>query len=115
MHLEVVVADARATARQALRVLVESWGWSVVAEAHDELSAVSLARHAAPDAILADASIVDSGLLGGLDRTGVAVIRLLERPQQHAAMTGPAVLKGVPEARLRSVVETAVAEERARA
>ena len=115
MHLEVVVADARATARQALRALVEGWGWSVVAEADDELGAVSHARHAMPDAVLADASIHDSGLLGGLPSTGVAVIRLLERPQQHAAMSGPAVLKGVPEAHLRSIIESAVAEGRAHA
>ncbi len=114
MHLEVVVADSRATARQALRQLAESWGWSVLAEAEDELSAVSHARRAGPDAVLADASIPDSGLLGGLDRTGVAVVRLLERPQQHAAMAGPAVLKGVPEARLRAVIEAAVEAERAR-
>lgn len=114
MHLEVVVADARATARQALRVLVESWGWSVVAEADDELSAVSHSRRAGADAVLADATISDSGLLAGLARTGVAVVRLLERPQQHAAMAGPAVLKGVPEARLRAVIENAVHEERAR-
>ena len=115
MHLEVVVADARATARQALTALVESWGWSVVAEADDELSAVACARRAAPDVVLADASIHDSGLLGGLERTGVSVIRLLERPQQHAAMSGPAVLKGVPEAHLRSVIESAVMDGRASA
>lgn len=115
MHLEVVVADARATARQALRALVESWGWSVVGEADDELSAVSHARRSVPDVVLADASIHDSGLLGGLASTGVSVIRLLERPQEHAAMTGPAVLKGVPEAHLRSVIESAVVDGRASA
>ena len=114
MHLEVVVADARATARQALTALVESWGWSVVAEADDELSAVSHARRAVPDAVLADASIHDSGLLGGLETTGVTVVRLLERPQEHAAMSGPAVLKGVPEDRLRAVIEEAVTAGRVR-
>ena len=115
MHLEVVVADTRATARQALRTLVERWGWSVVAEAHDELSAVAGARRAAPDAVIADASVPDSGLLSGLEQSGVMVVRLLERPQEHAAMNGPAVLKGVPEDRLRAVIEAAVKSGRSRA
>ena len=114
MHLEVVVADTRATARQALRTLVEGWGWSVVAEAHDELSVVVSARRAVPDAVIADASIRDSGLLGGLEQSGVTVVRLLDRPQEHASMSGAAVLKGVPEERLREVIEAAVEAGRAR-
>lgn len=109
MTLQVVVADPRASARTGLRSLVAEWGWTVVAEASDGYEAVRLAREFKPDVLLLDAAA------GGLDvasiydlvdpNWGPLVVRLIDRPQQHATQRmGVAILKGVPGDRVRAVI-----------
>ena len=111
--LHVVVAGATTAARSTLSALVRSWGWTVSAEAKDGYEAVRLARELYPDVLLVDASLGGRAMrsLYDLMRTsGSLVVRLIDRPQEHAEFGGIAVLKGVPAARIRKVILEAVAE-----
>jgi chemotaxis response regulator CheB len=114
LNLQVVVADPRASARSALTRLVGEWGWSVVAEASDGFEAVRLAREFKPDVLLVDAAT------GGLDVASIydlvdadsstLLVRLIDRPQQHATQqVGVSILKGVPGDRVRAVILEALA------
>lgn len=116
--VRVVVAAPVAATRLALRRLVtDDWGWTLVDEAGDGFAAVRAARVGRADLLLADAEL--AGItLRELFRllppsSGVAVIGLVDHPQQHATPGGATVLKDVPAAHLRGVVEPAVSAARA--
>jgi CheY-like chemotaxis protein len=107
VHAYVVVTHPRRAARAALAELVAGWGWTVVGEAKDGLEAVTLARTQGVDVLLVDGSSPGLEVATNLDdsKGRPVVVRLLERPQEHAAGTGVAVLKGVPADRLRLRIE----------
>jgi len=105
VDIRVVVADPVSAARTSLcRLVVDSWGWDVVADTGDAFRAVGDARR-----LRADLLLVDAGLEGLplreirslLESSGTLVIALLERPEQHAGPRGPSVLKSVPSDLLR--------------
>lgn len=104
MHVDVVVVHPRAAGRAALAGLVRQWGWTVAGEARDGFEAVTLARGGGADVLLLDGSSSGQDVAVDLDEVGggPVVVRLLERPQEHAAGKGVAILKGVPADRLRS-------------
>ena len=107
MTLEVVVADTSPVARRSLSRMVRGWGWHVVAEATDGLEAVRLARELEPDLLIVDVSRGSRGwtpLYDLLESAGPLVVRLIDRPQDHASGAGVAVLKGVPADRVRAVI-----------
>lgn len=114
MHLYVVVAHPRAAARSALARLVVEMGWTVVGEGADGLEAVKLARATSPDVLLVDGSSraldVATGFGAGDPRTTPLVVRLIDRPQEHAAEGGIAVLKGVPSESLKARILDAMSE-----
>lgn len=117
MHLYVVVAHPRAAPRSALaRSVMEDMGWTVVGEASDGLEAVRLARGTSPDVLLVDGSLgaldVATGLGAGDPRTAPLLVRLIDRPQEHAAEGGISVLKGVPSEVLRARIVDALSERR---
>lgn len=113
-RLRVVVADPVPAARASLSRIVEGpWGWQVVGDAADGFAAVRLTRTTAADVLLVDASI------GGLDLRDIrellassqaVVVGMLERPEQHAAQSGPSALKSVPVDALRARVIAALDE-----
>lgn len=116
--VRVVVAAPVAATRLALRrIVTDEWGWTVVEEAADSFAAVRAARVRRPDLLLADAEL--AGItLPELFRlltpsSGVAVVGLVDHPHQQAIPGGVTVLKDVPAAHLRGVVEPAVAAARA--
>jgi hypothetical protein len=79
----------------------------VTAEAKDGYEAVRLARELYPDVLLVDASLGGRAMrsLYELMRpSGSLVVRLIDRPQEHAEYGGIAVLKGVPSERIRQVI-----------
>jgi chemotaxis response regulator CheB len=105
--LHVVVAGATTAARSTLAELVRSWGWTVAGEARDGYEAVRLAREVYPDVLLVDASLRGrnmSSLYELMEDSGSLVVRLIDRPQEHAELGGIAVLKGVPSERVRQVI-----------
>ena len=118
MRPQIVVADPRQAARTTLTSLVEEWGWSVVAEAVDGLEAVRMSRQLKPDVLLIDASsggLDVAGLYDLMDpQTAPLVVRLLDRPQDHARGLGVGLLKGVPGERMRQVVLDALKEHRSK-
>ena len=83
-------------------------------EARDGYEAVRLARELQPDVLLVDASLGGqdmSSLYELLDpESGCLVVRLIERPQEHAGSIGISVLKGVPSRRIRQVILEALKE-----
>lgn len=117
MHLYVVVAHPRPPARTALSDLVSEMGWTVVGEAADGLEAVKVARATSPDVLLVDGSSgaldVAMDLGGGDPRVTPLVVRLIDRPQEHAEEGGISVLKGVPMRSLKARIEDALSERRA--
>ena len=111
--LHVLVAGATTTARSTLSALVRSWGWTVAAEAKDGYEAVRLARELYPDVLLVDASVSGrqmSTLFELMTGSGSLVVRLIDRPQEHAELGGIAVLKGVPSERIRKVILESLGE-----
>ncbi|MGH2754514.1 MAG: hypothetical protein ACRDLB_08770 [Actinomycetota bacterium] len=112
--MHVVVAGATSAARSTLAALVRAWGWQVVAEAADGYQAVRLARELYPDVLLVDASLTGrkmTALYELMDSaSGPLVVRLIDKPQEHAGFGGIAVLKGVPSERIRRVILDAVEE-----
>ena len=111
--MHVVVAGATTAARSTLSALVRSWGWTVAGEAKDGYEAVRLARELYPDVLLVDASLggrAMSSLYELMESSGSLVVRLIDRPQEHAQLGGIAVLKGVPSARIRRVILDALGE-----
>ena len=82
-------------------------------EAKDGYEAVRLARELYPDVLLVDASASGgqmSTLYGLMGTSGSLVVRLIDRPQEHAEGGGIAVLKGVPSERIRKVILEALGE-----
>lgn len=112
-----VVAHPRPPARAALSELVEQMGWTVVGQASDGLEAVAVARATSPDVLLVDGSSgaldVAMNLGRGDPRVSPLVVRLIDRPQEHAEEGGISVLKGVPMESLRGRIEDALSERRA--
>jgi CheY-like chemotaxis protein len=104
VQVHVVVVHPRGAGRSALADLVRQWGWTVVGEGRDGFEAVTLARAQGADVLLLDGSSSGQDVVADLDEVagGPVVIRLLERPQEHAAGKGVAILKGVPADRLRA-------------
>lgn len=117
MAIELVLADPRSGAREALRHIVEGWGWTVVAEARDAYEAVRIARELDPDVVLLDSS---AGAAEGADifdlspsGSGPLVVCLIDRPQEHASGPGLRILKGVPGERMHELVVEALIDKRA--
>lgn len=111
--MHVVVAGATTAARETLSTLVRSWGWTVAAQAKDGYEAVRLARELYPDVLLVDASLggrAMRSLYELMGASGSLVVRLIDRPQEHAELGGIAVLKGVPSERIRRVILEALGE-----
>ena len=112
--MHVVVAGATSAARSTLAALVRAWGWQVVAEAEDGYQAVRLSRELYPDVLLVDSSLSGRKMTALYEvmrsASGPLVVRLIEKPQEHAGLGGFAVLKGVPSARIRSVILKALEE-----
>ena len=82
-------------------------------EAKDGYEAVRLARELYPDVLLVDASLggrTMSSLYELMEDSGSLVVRLIDRPQEHAELSGLAVLKGVPSERIRKVILEALGE-----
>lgn len=111
-----VVAHPRAAARQALSRMVTDLGWTVVGEATDGFEAVRVARSTEADVLLVDGATkaldVATGLGAGDPSTSPLVVRLIDRPQEHAVEGGIAVLKGVPRERLQRRIVEAMSERR---
>jgi hypothetical protein len=85
----------------------------VAGEAKDGYEAVRLARELYPDVLLVDASLSGramSALYELMGTSGSLVVRLIDRPQEHAELGGISVLKGVPSERIRNVILEAVRE-----
>lgn len=114
MSIDLVIADRRAVARDALRRLAHAWGWEVVAEAEDAFGAVRLARELDPHVIVLDSTAggTDVGALFDLgpSRSTPLVVRLIDNPQEHASAGDLTILKGGSGERLREVIEEALRE-----
>ena len=117
MSIELVVADPRASARDALRHIIEGWGWMVSGEANDALEAVRVARELSPDVLILDSTAGDLDVeeMFSLGPAGARplVVRLIDRPQEHAGNASVTVLKGVPGARLHQLIDDALERHRA--
>lgn len=115
--VRVVLADARPTARDALRRMVEHrLGWLVVGEASDGLEAVRLSRQESADVLMADTAI--RGLdLKGLDELigdgDPLLVAMLDSPLQYLRGAGVGVLKGVPASRVGTIVTEELRRRRA--
>jgi HEAT repeat protein len=113
VSVRVVVVDHRPTTRAVLRQLFETWEWDVVGEAADANEALSLARTATPDLIVADPAGGDPDLANLptlLEPLGApAVVSIVDFPHELAATRGHAVLKGVPTEHLRQIFLDALA------
>ena len=113
MSVRVVVVDHRPTTRAVLRQLFETWEWEVVGEAADANEALSLARTAHPDLIVADPAGGDPDLANLptlVEPLGApAVVSIVDFPHELAATRGRAVLKGVPTEHLRQIFLDALA------
>lgn len=116
MAVELVVTDPRSNAREALRHVVEGWGWKVVAEARDAYEAVRVARELEPDVVLLDSSARASEGAGIFDlspsSSGPVIVCLIDRPQEHASGPGLRILKGVPADQMRTLIQEALDEKR---
>ncbi|HEX5268324.1 MAG TPA: HEAT repeat domain-containing protein [Acidimicrobiales bacterium] len=113
VSVRVVVVDHRPTTRAVLRQLFETWEWDVVGEAADANEALSLARTANPDLIVADPAGGDPDLANLptlVEPLGApAVVSIVDFPHELAASRGRAVLKGVPTEHLRQIFLDALA------
>jgi HEAT repeat protein len=113
VSVRVVVVDHRPTTRAVLRQLFETWEWEVVGEAADANEALSLARTANPDLIVADPAGGDPDLANLptlVEPLGApAVVSIVDFPHELAASRGRAVLKGVPTEHLRQIFLDALA------
>lgn len=71
----ILLADDHVLFRQALRIVLEREGFTVVAEAHDGRQAVSLAQKLCPDIAILDIAMP---ILNGLD-AGAQILKLVPR------------------------------------
>jgi DNA-binding NarL/FixJ family response regulator len=114
VNLRIAVADSVTAARTSLRQVVEGpLGWQVVGEAADGFEAVRVARATAADVLLVECTIGGlplSDIRALLASSHTVVVGLLDRPEQHAAQTGPSTLKTVPADALRTRILAAVEE-----
>lgn len=112
--LRVLVADDHQVVATALRVMLQSWGWDVVALAADGLEAVRLARQHRPDVALLDIAMP---WLSGLEAArrilrgcpGTAVVLITGLPGRREVVEEAARI-GVHAVLDKTVGSTALAE-----
>lgn len=98
--IRIVIADPVSAVRTSFAQLFSvAAGWSVVAEASDAFGAVSAARRTHADVVLLASPT--SGLpltevRALLKPSGVLVVALIDRPEEHTIDGGASVSKSVP-------------------